>query len=594
MVDASSFWSDHIAVRVSAHDMWNLMWRQQQAALWLGPQARVDLKKGARWLLADEGGHWRSATVVKIVPAVRVTVAVESRGLWRINRDTIVCIRIVEDVSAIRVGCVITIEESDIPPGRRAEVERFWSGCLERLCELAGAVYARRQSVRQAVVVFHGIGEQQPGQTLRALADSGVLGPVEGTLRSWVKPDHYAGLYDVRRLTVEASDTRPTTDVFECYWAHLIRDTTLDQLGAWFQRLLLRRQVPPPLRVWWALSWVLAVGGLTAALWSMTGGNAAKWIAAAPWLGVAAVLLWRWVGRSFALNYIGDAARYLRPHPANIAHRQAIREAGVSLVEKLHRSGRYDRVVLLGHSLGSVIAYDIVTHAWLRMNAAHRSPPRPSFKEAIAIERTPSTPAEDVKVQDRQHAAWCRQRANTQPWLVTDLITLGSPLTYADFLLADDGPAFDRAKAERVLPTAPPVTELEVHSNHARMTYDLHYREPISGAAQTFVVFHHGAPFAVTRWTNLYFTARLGGLSGDIIGGPVGPQLGAWVKDVALDSKGFGSTHTMYWRALPKSTAHLEALRDALHLEVREELLQLVREQPAAALLAEAEHRRRD
>jgi hypothetical protein len=30
--------------------------------------------------------------------------------------------------------------------------------------------------------------------------------------------------------------------------------------------------------------------------------------------------LWRLLGQPMALNFVGDAARYLRPHPANIAH----------------------------------------------------------------------------------------------------------------------------------------------------------------------------------------------------------------------------------------------------------------------------------
>ena len=42
------------------------------------------------------------------------------------------------------------------------------------------------------------------------------------------------------------------------------------------------------------------------------------------------------------------------------------------------------------------------------------------------------------------------------------------------------------------------------------------------------------------------------------------------------------------------TTAHLDALRDALQLEVRTELLELVRDMPAFALLAAAEKRSRD
>jgi hypothetical protein len=600
MSDKDRFvWSGSVPVRVPAHDMWDLMWRQQPSAAWLGPQACVDLRKNARWDLADEGGRWRSARVIRIAPGVRIVLAVEGRERWQLARETIVTIRVTPDQGE-QAACVITIEEGDVPPALRAEVERFWRGCLARLSALAAAAYARRQSVRQAVIVFHGIGEQQPGETLRSLAESGVLGDPNQALRSWVKPDYYADLYDVRRLTIEASEDQPVTDVFECYWAHLIRDTTLEQLGAWLQHLLLRWPVPPPLLPWWIVTWVLASIGAVAALFSLAGTSIATAVAVAPWIGAAAAWLWRSAGQSLAVHYLGDAARYLRPHPANIAHRQAIREAGVTLLEKLHRSGRYDRVVVLGHSLGSVIAYDILTHAWTRMNTAHRSPGRPSFKELIAIERMAATNAADPNIQDAQHAAWRRLRANSQPWLVTDLVTVGSPLAYADYLLVNDALSFDRAKRERLLPTSPPVTERQkqpvanLRPARQRMTFNLSYREPVSGESKTFVVFHHGAPFAVTRWTNLYFKTRLAGLSGDIIGGRIGPRLGSWIKDVELPSPGFGSTHTKYWSLSLTDTTHLDALRAALKLAAKRELLELTRELPTPVLFAEGAGRARD
>ena len=81
-------------------------------------------------------------------------------------------------------------------------------------------------------------------------------------------------------------------------------------------------------------------------------------------LGLAALLL---LLQGLVLNYIGDAAIYLSPEPRNIQARQAVRDAGVALFESLH-SGldaehAYDRIVVVGHSLGSVIGYDILTYA---------------------------------------------------------------------------------------------------------------------------------------------------------------------------------------------------------------------------------------
>src|SRR5207342_3016813 len=68
---------------------------------------------------------------------------------------------------------------------------------------------------------------------------------------------------------------------------------------------------------------------------------------------------------------------YLDVDPKNVARRYAILRGGIKLLQKLHedhdegKAGikyRYGRVVLVGHSLGSVIAYDILRHYWGKVN----------------------------------------------------------------------------------------------------------------------------------------------------------------------------------------------------------------------------------
>src|SRR5437764_393830 len=73
------------------------------------------------------------------------------------------------------------------------------------------------------------------------------------------------------------------------------------------------------------------------------------------WFLFGSTLIW------FLTHYAGDAARYLHVAPPNIQGRRQIREAGIDLLEKLHQSGEYDRIILVGHSLGSVIGFDILT-----------------------------------------------------------------------------------------------------------------------------------------------------------------------------------------------------------------------------------------
>jgi hypothetical protein len=55
----------------------------------------------------------------------------------------------------------------------------------------------------------------------------------------------------------------------------------------------------------------------------------------------------------------------------------------------------------------------------------------------------------------------------------------------------------------------------------------------------TPLVLHHAAPFAVTRWTNLYFPAMFG-LLGDLVGGPLHEDFGPGILDVAVRTTALG------------------------------------------------------
>ena len=142
----------------------------------------------------------------------------------------------------------------------------------------------------------------------------------------------------------------PMTDVYELYWSHVIRDTTLTQVTSWVRQLMLRRGIPKPLQpalgLLWLLVFAVLVGLVAPFVWDLP-----WWLSAGSLLVFAAGLLWRLFGRPVTVNVVGDAARYLSPEPGNVAHRQAIREAGVDLLERLHDGGDHDRIVLLGHSL---------------------------------------------------------------------------------------------------------------------------------------------------------------------------------------------------------------------------------------------------
>ncbi|MDD4881935.1 MAG: hypothetical protein PHX10_10190, partial [Gallionellaceae bacterium] len=438
---------------------------------------------------------------------------------------------------------------------------KVWQGALNRIGRLMARADKSRRRERQAVIVVHGIGEQRPGQLLRQFVTN-VFDRAAGEVH-FVKPDYVASLLEMHMATVPRNDgTRPTTDVYELYWAHLIRDTTVAQVYGWMFRLMAScdDKIPRTLiRLVWGLRATIVVALLVFA-WLMTQ-DVSAWLtglglgslAALPALAATALKVFR---DQFIVGYAGDAARYLEPRPENIARRQEIREAGAQLLDALHDKGRYARIIVYGHSLGSVIAYDILSHAWTRRSRRRGAQPKTSSRALRALEdllnprprKTAAVSAEDV--QPMQHAAWLEYRRNGFDWLVSDFVTAGSPLSHARWLLNLDAKTqFADLVRERSFPTCPPQTETiaspvpNVHRQAFTFTH-AYVDEQNLRAKRSVQVPHHAGLFALTRWTNLYFPYS-GLIDGDPIAGPLAEEFGAWVRDVRLnDAKGFA--HSRY------------------------------------------------
>lgn len=427
----------------------------------------------------------------------------------------------------------------------------------------------RRQ--RQAVIFIHGIGDQRPMGSLRAFLDNIGLGAY------WSKPDRLSGSFELRRFALPRTRSRPATDFFELYWAHHFEDGEIRQTLAWAARLVFKRpfwalnrtlrpvigmlQVFSGLLVLLAL-WLLVRALLSAELATLW----ESWQAyAAAVLLVVNVLLGRFVRTSLA-----DAARYLTPRPANVNARNAIRHDGVTLLRRLHTSGNFERVVIVGHSLGSVIGYDIVRYVWDEMRTpdvsrAGRQPAARAFDAGSAALGEPPGPAEVEAFQEAQHRLWRENRSRGVPWLVTDFITLGSPLAHADLILTDRHVTLERRQLQREYPTCPPVIDERDGSSMYQSAFSA------DGVTRSFLVGHHGAPFGPTRWTNLYFpVSHL--VMGDLVGGPLAPLFGPGVRDVAVRPGGRGRwkqfhrrlfpfSHSAYWRAAPEGSSSATARR---------------------------------
>jgi hypothetical protein len=231
-------------------------------------------------------------------------------------------------------------------------------------------------------VIIHGIGEQRPMQTLRAFV-AGVLGEGESDLtlktRIFSKPDRISDTLELRRLSVRPGkysgnyELSDETDFYELYWQHLMQGTTSRPVLEWALYLLFH---PNKLncrlrRVWWGVVAIMAavVIALTVALLVLKPLLAVGLAITVPALLIGLRFLkWLAVGQveRLVLGFAGDAFRYLNPDPPNVQVRRAIRTAGLTLLRGLHEDElrRYERIILVGHSLGSVIAYDLITWFW--------------------------------------------------------------------------------------------------------------------------------------------------------------------------------------------------------------------------------------
>jgi hypothetical protein len=418
---------------------------------------------------------------------------------------------------------------------------------------------------RQAVLLIHGIGEQRPMDTLRGFVHAVWITDDDVKHKHakpglYSRPDKISENYDLRLLTTTKDRNSNRTDFYEFYWAHHMQGTRLSNVTAWAKGIVFRSpgSVPRALLPAWCAIWIL----LAAALVLIANAKLPEpfrlfvvpaWLAAIPLIPLATFFI-----LPLFLNIVGDAARYLDRAPPNIESREKIRKHGVEALRKLQQAtykGRplYDRIIIVGHSLGSVIGYDILTNAWPDCNEA--GDPSTAHPELDLVEEMASAGVPDLdKFRDAQRRLLDECAERGIGWRITDFLTLGSPLAHAAILLAKDSKGLQTKQAERELPICPP--ELE----GTRFSYpgDKPVRTP-----------HHAAPFGPTRWTNLYFPCRAVAF-GDLIGGPLRPVFGRGVQDRAVHTRQRGGlfSHTLYWSLGRGGSAppHIKALRDALNL----------------------------
>jgi hypothetical protein len=483
------------------------------------------------------------------------------------------------------------------------------------------AAPAAAEAPKQAVIIVHGMGEQRPMDTLKGFVQSvWELDPVisanglPNPNMVWSKPDDRTGSLELRRITTRESIASPAwpdrvrTDFYELYWADLTAGSTWGQFTSWVRHLLVRpwARVPTDVRSAWLFLWfativialVAMIGLLPKEFWAWIKPYwpGIVWIASWQWLLIALAAVAGPVLHKFASATFGRVVRYTRADPDNIAARAAVRERGLALLRSLHRGDDYSRIVLVAHSLGTMLAYDLLSYYWAERSAARtidRADPD-DFAALCAVETEAAkleaaTPAERPAARDAYRAAQARlrRRLAARPvtdaqdhgrWLISDFVTMGCPLTHAEFLIASSQKDLDDRIRARELPSAPPYREsldpdvLE----KAKATKALPIAKPETDSrlisfpnpkAPTHWIMHHAAPFAAVRWTNIYDPARFV-FFGDVIGGPLADTLGKGIRDVdlrALRGQSRTFSHTAYWRP-DRPAVQLEAVRRAVDL----------------------------
>jgi hypothetical protein len=363
--------------------------------------------------------------------------------------------------------------------------------------------------VRTAVVIVHGMGEKRPMETLDDFAKTG-LRPRTDRETTWdydPLPTEITDTYEARRCASAQAE------IYEYHWSFLMTASKYAGAMPMALRLLLRRpsSVPDALLGIWRRTWTVVLAILLAIPALFVTGYALNTDVPAWIIGliISAVVLVFWFGlyRMAAKALVNstttslvDVARYLDPSPYSYAARRAIRGGLVDLSHALH-DGRYSRIVVVAHGVGTYIAYDALT------------------------------------------AFWAETRRQGNPWRITDFVTIGAPMALADFLIARPGlfsgfrksdgalrrELFEGLVRRGVLVLCPPRSETQ----------------PVDSDEHS--------PFAVTRWTNLWFPVTRGSLRGDWFGGALAPLFGPGIRDIAVHGNKperfkRGSAHNEYFR----------------------------------------------
>lgn len=283
---------------------------------------------------------------------------------------------------------------------------------------------------KTAILVIHGIGEQNPFETLDHVTQ-GIVDCLRAhhknvsarhclSKRAGADGKEWMESF-VRLERAEASDI----DIHEFYWAHMTEEQiTYDEVLGWLNKTLRGAKTAYAMykerfglqrrayhNYWWRLNsmivrlrlflWIARFMGLIADALEST----------VPWIGWAKKLarIMRSLATPVVVGYLGDIAIYttMDQKSKHFRLRQHIIAEATALLTSLcdeqdrdRHCAMYDQIIILGHSLGSVVAYDVLN----RLHVARK----PEEPPAVNLERvqglvTFGSPLDKVAFFFREH-----------------------------------------------------------------------------------------------------------------------------------------------------------------------------------------------
>lgn len=384
---------------------------------------------------------------------------------------------------------------------------------------------------KTAIVVIHGMGNQRPMETVRKLVENlfysknGDQNKKEDKFNIYSAPERVSGSFDHRKLI--AMNNNYKFDCYEFYYAHLMKETNSMQSLNWMIKLLIRALNSERLGLLALLVIIilicLTIGGYMLLSWLFEFTiDTLSWqpFIKYPLLIIIPLLLLLIVKKILALfsASFGDVIRYTVPHPENIEIRQKITDKAVEFLSNLHNNFDYDRIIVIGHSLGSIVAYEMLYNTFSNFNKAFE---KNSFIDTSKVESINSTEKINERFKKMVSFGW--------KWRVTDFITCGSPLTHADFILTDKMNDFTHKVKLGEYATCPSIGE------ESNLFYEKKGK---------FIPTHYSM-FRYVKWNNIYF-------QNDFIGGALKKLFGGGICDKVLVPKNIFNkipikSHTKYW-----------------------------------------------